>query len=75
MSEQNKKKPFAILRVFHWADWFTLGNAICGTAAIFSMVSFVQTGIGGHVHLACSLLFAVSDGRIARRRRPASLRK
>ena len=29
------KKPFAMIREFHLADWFTLGNAACGTCAIF----------------------------------------
>jgi hypothetical protein len=33
MSTDIPGKPFAMIREFHPADWFTLGNAICGTAA------------------------------------------
>jgi CDP-diacylglycerol--serine O-phosphatidyltransferase len=77
MSDQKTKKPFSMIREFHLADWFTLGNAICGTAAVFSIISFVQTGLVGHVYLACSLVFAalvfdVLDGRIARWRQNSS---
>ena len=71
------KKPFAMIRDFHLADWFTLGNAICGTAAIFAIMSFVQTGLTRHVYFAASLvlaalIFDVLDGRIARWRRKSS---
>jgi hypothetical protein len=38
MSAQKLNKPFSMIREFHLADWFTLGNAVCGTAAIFSTI-------------------------------------
>jgi CDP-diacylglycerol--serine O-phosphatidyltransferase len=70
-------KPFAMIREFQLADWFTLGNALCGTGAIFSAISFVQTGDGKHLHFAAALILAalifdVLDGRIARWRQQAS---
>jgi CDP-diacylglycerol--serine O-phosphatidyltransferase len=71
------RKPFAMIREFHLADWFTLGNAICGTAAIFSTLTYVQTRDVVHLYLACALVFAalvfdVLDGRIARWRQKSS---
>ncbi len=67
-----------MIREFHLADWFTLANAICGTAAIFSTISFVQTGAVRHVYFACglvlaALVFDIVDGRVARWRDKASM--
>lgn len=67
-----------MIREFHLADWFTLGNAICGTAAIFSTISYVQTGEVRHVYFACllvlaALIFDIVDGRVARWREKASV--
>jgi CDP-diacylglycerol--serine O-phosphatidyltransferase len=67
-----------MIREFHLADWFTLGNAVCGTGAMFSMMTYLQ--VGGevaHIYLACSLvlialIFDVLDGRIARWRQKSS---
>jgi len=77
MSMQNPKKRFSMIREFHLADWFTLGNAICGTAAIFSTITYVQTGAVRHVYFACTLvlaalLFDIVDGRVARWREKSS---
>jgi CDP-diacylglycerol--serine O-phosphatidyltransferase len=74
---QKSKKPFSMIREFHLADWFTLGNAICGTAAIFSTISYVQTGVVRHVYFACALVLAalvfdIVDGRVARWRQKSS---
>jgi len=76
-STAKPRKPFAMIREFHLADWFTLGNAVCGIAAMFSTITYVQTGAVGHIYLACSLVFAalifdVLDGRIARWRQKSS---
>ncbi|MBE0626742.1 MAG: CDP-diacylglycerol--serine O-phosphatidyltransferase [Burkholderiales bacterium] len=70
-------KPFALIREFHLADWFTLANAICGTGALFSMMSYLQTQDVRHVYFACALVvaalvFDVLDGRIARWRQMTS---
>ncbi|MDE3010539.1 MAG: CDP-diacylglycerol--serine O-phosphatidyltransferase [Pseudomonadota bacterium] len=66
-----------MIREFQLADWFTLGNAVCGMAAIFSILGYVAQGGLVHVEHACALVFAalvfdVLDGRIARWRQTAS---
>jgi CDP-diacylglycerol--serine O-phosphatidyltransferase len=70
-------KSFSMIREFHLADWFTLANAICGTGALFSMLTYLQTMAVMHVYFACAMVFAalvfdVLDGRIARWRQMAS---
>jgi len=77
MSIDPPRKPFAMIREFHLADWFTLGNAVGGTAALFSTITYVQTGGVRHIYFAAALVFAalvfdVLDGRIARWRRQSS---
>ncbi|MGL4229769.1 MAG: CDP-diacylglycerol--serine O-phosphatidyltransferase [Casimicrobium sp.] len=72
-----KPKPFSMIREFHLADWFTLGNAVCGTGALFSILSFLQNNDTKHVYFACALVLAalvfdVLDGRIARWRQKSS---
>ena len=71
-------KPFAMIREFQLADWFTLANAVCGTGALFSMLTYLQTHDVVHVYYACGMVFAalvfdVLDGRIARWRQKNSL--
>jgi CDP-diacylglycerol---serine O-phosphatidyltransferase len=71
------RKSFSMIREFHLADWFTLGNAVCGTAALFSTISYVQSGSIQHIYFAAALVFAalifdVLDGRIARWRQTNS---
>ena len=66
-----------MIREFHLADWFTLANAVCGTGAMFSMMTYLQTGDIMHVYFACglvlaALVFDVLDGRIARWRQKTS---
>lgn len=66
-----------MIREFHLADWFTLGNAICGTAAVFATMTYVQTAAVGHIYLACALIggaliFDIIDGRVARWRQKSS---
>lgn len=70
-------KPFSMIREFHLADWFTLGNAVCGMGALFSVMSYLQTGEVRHVYFACgmvlaAIVFDVLDGRIARWRQQTS---
>lgn len=66
-----------MIREFHLADWFTLGNAVCGVGALFSVMTFLQTGATLHILFACglvvaALVFDVLDGRIARWRQRSS---
>jgi CDP-diacylglycerol--serine O-phosphatidyltransferase len=70
-------KPFSMIREFHLADWFTLGNAVCGIGSIFSTMSYVLTSDITHIYYASALVFAalvfdVLDGRIARWRNKSS---
>lgn len=72
-----RPRPFALIREFHLADWFTLGNAVCGVSALFSVMSYLQANDIWHIYLACalavaSLVFDVLDGRIARWRQKSS---
>lgn len=77
MSATVPNKPFSMIRGFHLADWFTLGNAVCGVGALFSAMSYLQDSDVRHLFLACgliplALLFDVLDGRIARWRQRSS---
>ena len=67
-----------MIREFQLADWFTLANAVCGTGALFSMLTYLQTHDVMHVFYACgmvlaALVFDVLDGRIARWRQKNSV--
>jgi CDP-diacylglycerol---serine O-phosphatidyltransferase len=66
-----------MIREFHLADWFTLGNASAGVGALFAMMAFLQNGNPMHVYMAVALVVValvldVLDGRIARWRRTSS---
>jgi len=78
MKTDKLQKPFSMIREFHLADWFTLANAVCGTGALFSMLTYLQTDDVRHVYFACgmvvtALVFDVLDGRIARWRQKHSV--
>jgi CDP-diacylglycerol--serine O-phosphatidyltransferase len=73
----SRPKPFSMIREFHLADWFTLSNAVCGVGALFSVMSYLQSGEVLHIYFACALVpaalvFDVLDGRIARWRQLSS---
>lgn len=62
-----------MLRDFHLADFFTLGNAACGVGAILLAMMFMASGDMAHFMTAAALapaafIFDVLDGRIARAR-------
>ena len=66
-----------MIREFALADFFTLGNAACGVAAVFCAVIYVGEGIAGYFFAAAALtavalVFDVLDGRIARWRQKHS---
>ena len=70
-------KPFSMIREFHLADWVTLANAVSGIGAMFSMMTYLQTGNVLHIYFACGLVlvalfFDVVDGRVARWRQQTS---
>ncbi|NTV13218.1 MAG: CDP-diacylglycerol--serine O-phosphatidyltransferase [Desulfobulbaceae bacterium] len=77
MTQPKTAKPLSMIREFHLADWFTLANAVCGCGAIFSTMTYLQSGEAEHVYFATALVFAalvfdILDGRIARWRQNAS---
>jgi len=66
-----------MIRDFHLADFFTLANGSCGTAAIFFALNHMRQASPGAIYAAGvlvvgALLFDVLDGRIARWRHSAS---
>ena len=72
-----RHEHFSMIRTFHVADLFTLGNAFCGVSAIFEAMKFLSTHDARHLYLAAllipvALVFDVLDGRIARSRHAAS---
>ena len=66
-----------MIRDFHLADFLTLANGMCGTAAIFQAMDQVQEARADRVYgagllVVGALCFDVLDGRIARWRHKAS---
>jgi CDP-diacylglycerol--serine O-phosphatidyltransferase len=64
---------FSMLRGFHLADFFTLGNAACGVGAVLFAMLYMSSGLEFHFFAAAALapaafIFDVLDGRIARAR-------
>ena len=58
MNTPQPPKRFSMIREFHLADWFTLGNAVCGVGALFSAMTYLETGDVLHVYYACALVLA-----------------
>jgi CDP-diacylglycerol--serine O-phosphatidyltransferase len=70
-------KHFSMIRGFHLADFFTLGNAACGALLVFFAATFVGSGSLTHFMTAAAmapaaLFFDVVDGRVARWRHQQS---
>ncbi len=66
-------RHFSMLREFHLADFFTLGNAACGVGAVFFAMMYMKSQDLAHFYGAAILapaafIFDVLDGRIARAR-------
>lgn len=76
-AETQRRKRFSMIREFHFADWFTLGNAVCGTLALFAAMTYLQSGDVSRIYVAsglilAALIFDVLDGRVARWRQTSS---
>jgi CDP-diacylglycerol--serine O-phosphatidyltransferase len=74
---QEGSHHFSMIRGFHLADVFTLGNAACGVAAIFCAMAFVAGSGLAWFYVAAALapaafILDVFDGRIARARQQHS---
>ena len=66
-----------MIRGFHLADFFTLGNAACGMASVFLAMLYMGSDSLAHFIAAAAMLpaafvFDVLDGRIARWRQQHS---
>lgn len=64
-------RHFSMIRGFHLADFFTLGNAACGVAAVFFTMLYVSSRSPTYLFAAAAMaplafLFDVLDGMIAR---------
>ncbi|HMA09615.1 MAG TPA: CDP-alcohol phosphatidyltransferase family protein [Ramlibacter sp.] len=71
--ERAAPRHFSMLRDFHLADFFTLGNAACGVGAVFLAMLYMASGLRMHFFVAAALApaafaFDVLDGKIARAR-------
>ncbi|HKQ24275.1 MAG TPA: CDP-alcohol phosphatidyltransferase family protein [Burkholderiales bacterium] len=70
-------KHFSMIRGFHLADIFTLGNAACGTVGVFLAMIYADSASVVHFFVAAAMapaafVFDVLDGRIARSRQQHS---
>jgi CDP-diacylglycerol--serine O-phosphatidyltransferase len=66
-------RHFSMIRGFHLADFFTLGNAACGVGAVFLALAYTASADLAQFFAAAALApaafaFDVLDGRIARAR-------
>lgn len=73
----SRPRHFSMLRDFQLADWFTLGNAFCGTGAVFAALRYLQDEdvrflLAGMALIPLAFIFDALDGRIARWRKVAS---
>jgi len=71
--QRSAKRHFSMVREFHLADFFTLGNAACGVGAILLALQYMASGDRAHFLVAAALapaafILDVLDGRIARAR-------
>jgi CDP-diacylglycerol--serine O-phosphatidyltransferase len=71
------RKHFSMIRGFHLADFFTLGNAACGVGVVFLAMAYIASQQRAHFLWAAALapaafVFDVFDGRIARWRQTQS---
>jgi CDP-diacylglycerol--serine O-phosphatidyltransferase len=78
MTSPQPPRHFSLIRGFHLADFFTLGNAACGVAAIFCAMAFVGGGevawfLASAALAPAAFAFDVLDGRIARARQQHSV--
>jgi len=70
-------KHFTMIREFHLADFFTLGNAACGTLGVFFAMLYMSGLDLADFYIAAAMaplafIFDVLDGRIARARQQHS---
>ncbi len=74
---ESPPRHFSMIRGFHLADFFTLGNAACGMTAVFLAMLYMASESTAHFLWAAAMapaafVFDVLDGRIARWRQQHS---
>ena len=74
----DKRTHFSMIRDFHLADWFTIGNAFCGMGAVLAVMAYLtgaqpQGLLWAAVLIPAAFVFDVFDGRIARWRKQQSV--
>ena len=72
-----RSKHFSMIRGFHLADLFTLGNAACGVAGVLLAMQYMASQALPYFYAAAAMapvafVFDVLDGRIARSRQTHS---
>ncbi|MGI4849964.1 MAG: CDP-diacylglycerol--serine O-phosphatidyltransferase [Janthinobacterium lividum] len=72
-----RPKHFSMIREFHLADFFTLGNAACGVAGVFFAMNYMlaqslHSFYAATLMAPAAFIFDVLDGRVARWRRAHS---
>ncbi len=77
MPNESRPPHFSMIREFHLADLFTLGNAACGMASVLLAMRYMSSGALSDFMFAAALApaafaFDVFDGRIARWRQTQS---
>ena len=73
MQPRMARRHFSMVREFHLADFFTLGNAACGVGAVLLAMLYMASQSLSHFLAAAALapaafILDVLDGRIARAR-------
>lgn len=72
----SRPPPMSLLRALSWADALTLGNAACGTLALFTCLQFLDSGAPplwvAFGLLPLAFVFDALDGRVARWRKQGS---
>src|SRR5688572_30446041 len=76
-ARSERPKHFSMIREFHLADFFTLGNAACGVGGVFCAMAYVANQSMSFFYAAALLapaafIFDTLDGRIARWRQSHS---
>ncbi|HYP83612.1 CDP-alcohol phosphatidyltransferase family protein [Variovorax sp.] len=76
-STSPRPRHFSMIRGFHLADVFTLGNAACGVGGVLLAMAFMRSQSLAQFYWAAALapaafIFDVFDGRIARWRQTHS---
>jgi CDP-diacylglycerol--serine O-phosphatidyltransferase len=68
---EQRKRHISMIRSYTLADFFTIGNASCGTISIFLCLDYLATGRSSFlwaafILLPCALALDVADGYVAR---------